>query len=126
MTIWGKQTHHTQKNISKNFNLVVNVTKKSYAIYNYTLCNTTMTAWTVNFCPCTTTAWTVNFVHVCMILITGPAHFFIVVIHFNVRKGVLILFPQNIYILNIVNILYFILNLFLYYLPHTLEFEVFT
>ena len=88
-------TTHT-KNISKNFNLVVNVSKKSYAIYTtHYVILLSMTAWTVNFCPCTTTAWTVNFVHVCMILITGPAHFFIVVIHFNVKKGVLILFPQK-------------------------------
>ena len=86
----------TQKNISENFNLVVNVTKKAMRYTTHYVICTTMTAWTVNFCPCTTTAWTVNFVHVCMILITGPAHFFIVVIHFNVKKRSIDTIPSKI------------------------------
>ena len=97
MTINGKQTHHThtKKIFLKTSILLLMCQKKAMRYTTHYVILLSMTAWTVNFCPCTTTAWTVNFVHVCMILITGPAHFFIVVIHFNVKKGVLILFPQK-------------------------------
>ena len=93
----NKPTTHTKKIFLKTSILLLMCQKKSYAIYTtHYVILLSMTAWTVNFCPCTTTAWTVNFVHVCMILITGPAHFFIVVIHFNVKKRSIDTIPSKI------------------------------